>query len=189
VSDGVVEGGGARLVAEAFEEAIALGASDIHFEPRRHDLRVRLRVDGRMIDYRVVAADLAAPAVSRIKVIANLNLGERRLPQDGRTSFVIGGKSVDVRVATAPTVFGEAAVLRILDRSAVPLELDGLGLAEDVTQVLRRAGRAPHGIFLVTGPTGCGATWVWETCSKWYSTGSSTLSTFLGEPVKVSSRA
>lgn len=175
VSDGAVEGSGARLVAEAFEEAIALGASDIHFEPRRHDLRVRLRVDGRMIDYRVVAADLAAPAVSRIKVIANLNLGERRLPQDGRTSFVIGGKSVDVRVATAPTVFGEAAVLRILDRSAVPLELDGLGLAPDVTQVLRQAGRAPHGIFLVTGPTGSGKT----------TTLYALLETFTGSPKKV----
>ncbi|EJL35646.1 type II secretory pathway, ATPase PulE/Tfp pilus assembly pathway, ATPase PilB [Caulobacter sp. AP07] len=175
VSDGAVEGSGARLVAEAFEEAIALGASDIHFEPRRHDLRVRLRVDGRMIDYRVVAADLAAPAVSRIKVIANLNLGERRLPQDGRTSFVIAGKSVDVRVATAPTVFGEAAVLRILDRSAVPLELGGLGLAEGVTEVLRKAGRAPHGIFLVTGPTGSGKT----------TTLYALLETFTGSPKKV----
>ncbi|SFJ79679.1 GspE/PulE family protein [Caulobacter sp. UNC279MFTsu5.1] len=175
VSDGAVEGGGARLVAEAFEEAIALGASDIHFEPRRHDLRVRLRVDGRMIDHRVVAADLAAPAVSRIKVIANLNLGERRLPQDGRTSFVIGGKSVDVRVATSPTVFGEAAVLRILDRSAVPLDLGGLGLVESVTQVLRKAGGTPHGIFLVTGPTGSGKT----------TTLYALLETFTGSPKKV----
>lgn len=158
VSDGAAEGGGARLVADAFEEAMALGASDIHFEPRRHDLRIRLRVDGRMIDHRVVAADLAAPAVSRIKVIANLNLGERRLPQDGRTSFVIGGAAVDVRVATSPTVFGESAVLRILDRNAVPLELDGLGLAPGVAGALRQAARAPHGIFLVTGPTGSGKT-------------------------------
>ena len=175
VSDGAVEGGGARLVAEAFEEAIALGASDIHFEPRRHDLCVRLRVDGRMVDYRVVPADLAAPAVSRIKVIANLNLGERRLPQDGRTSFVTAGKSVDVRVATAPTVFGESAVLRILDRSAVPLELDGLGLAPGVTKILRQAARAPHGIFLVTGPTGSGKT----------TTLYALLETFTGSPKKV----
>lgn len=175
VSDGLVEGGGARLVAEVFEEAVAVGASDIHFEPRRHDLRIRLRVDGRMIDHRVVAADLGPPAVSRIKVIANLNLGERRLPQDGRTSFVIGGKSIDVRVATAPTVFGEAAVLRILDRSAVPLELGGLGLADDVTEVLRRAGRTPHGIFLVTGPTGSGKT----------TTLYALLETFTGSPKKV----
>ncbi|MBO9709869.1 MAG: type II/IV secretion system protein [Caulobacter sp.] len=158
VADGVSEGAGARLVASAFEAALALGASDIHFEPRRNDLLIRLRVDGRMIEHQVAAADLAAPAVSRIKVIANLNLGERRLPQDGRTSFVIGGRSIDVRVATSPTVFGETAVLRILDRAAVPLDLDRLGLAAPTVEVLRRAGRAPHGLFLVTGPTGSGKT-------------------------------
>lgn len=158
VSDGASEGGGARLVAAAFEAAIALGASDIHFEPRRNDLAVRLRVDGRMIEHQIVSADLAAPAVSRIKVIANLNLGERRLPQDGRTSFVIGGRSVDVRVATSPTVFGESAVLRILDRAAVPLDLNRLGLSKGVVSVLSSAARAPHGLFLVTGPTGSGKT-------------------------------
>jgi len=158
VSDGASEGAGARLVAGAFEAAIALGASDIHFEPRRNDLAVRLRVDGRMIEHQIVSADLAPPAVSRIKVIANLNLGERRLPQDGRTSFVIGGRSVDVRVATSPTVFGESAVLRILDRAAVPLDLDRLGLGQGVVSVLSSAARAPHGLFLVTGPTGSGKT-------------------------------
>ncbi|KRA57875.1 secretion system protein E [Caulobacter sp. Root655] len=158
VSDGASEGAGARLVASAFEAAIALGASDIHFEPRRNDLAVRLRVDGRMVDHQVVSADLAPPAVSRIKVIANLNLGERRLPQDGRTTFVIGGRSVDVRVATSPTVFGESAVLRILDRAAVPLDLNRLGLSADVVSVLSRAARTPHGLFLVTGPTGSGKT-------------------------------
>ena len=158
VSDGASQGAGARLVASAFEAAIALGASDIHFEPRRNDLAVRLRVDGRMIEHQVVSADLAPPAVSRIKVIANLNLGERRLPQDGRTSFVIGGRSVDVRVATSPTVFGESAVLRILDRAAVPLDLNRLGLGGEVVSVLSRAARTPHGLFLVTGPTGSGKT-------------------------------
>ncbi|MFT4252053.1 MAG: ATPase, T2SS/T4P/T4SS family [Caulobacter sp.] len=158
VADGALEGGGARLVAAVFEAALAAGASDIHFEPRRHDLAVRLRVDGRMIDHRIVSADLAAPAVSRIKVIANLNLGERRLPQDGRTSFVVGGKAVDVRVATSPTVFGESAVLRILDRSAVPLDLATLGLDGGVTEVLGRAAQTPHGLFLITGPTGSGKT-------------------------------
>ena len=158
VSDGTVEGSGARLVASVFEAAISQGASDIHFEPRRHDMAIRLRVDGRMIVHQVVAADFAAPAVSRIKVIANLNLGERRLPQDGRTSFVIGGRSIDVRVATSPTVFGESAVLRILDRTAVPLKLGSLGLNKQVTQVLRQASQTPHGLFLVTGPTGSGKT-------------------------------
>jgi len=158
VTDRSQEGSGARLVAQAFEAAIAAGASDIHFEPTRHALRIRLRVDGRLLDHQTVSADLAAPAVSRVKVIANLNLGERRLPQDGRTTFVVQGKQVDVRVATSPTVFGEAAVLRILDRSAVPLDLDTLGLSEHVGGVLRRASKAAHGLFLVTGPTGSGKT-------------------------------
>ena len=110
------------------------------------------------MDHQVVSADFAAPAVSRVKVIANLNLGERRLPQDGRTTFVVQGKQVDVRVATSPTVFGESAVLRILDRSAVPLDLGALGLNGEVTTILRRAAKAAHGLFLVTGPTGSGKT-------------------------------
>jgi len=158
VTDRSAEGSGARLVAAAFETAMAAGASDIHFEPTRHDLRIRLRVDGRLIDHQVVSADLAAPAVSRVKVIANLNLGERRLPQDGRTSFVVHGRQVDVRVATSPTVFGESAVLRILDRASVPLDLEALGLSPDIVALLRRAAQAAHGLFLITGPTGSGKT-------------------------------
>jgi general secretion pathway protein E len=158
VTDSASDGGGARLVASAFEAAIAQGASDIHFEPTRNDLRVRLRVDGRLFVHQIVSIDLAAPAVSRVKVIANLNLGERRLPQDGRTTFIVQGKQIDVRVATSPTVFGESAVLRILDRSAVPLDLDALGLSPHVSEVLRRAAKAAHGLFLVTGPTGSGKT-------------------------------
>ncbi len=158
VTDGSTEGGGARLVAAAFEAAIAAGASDIHFEPTRHDLRIRLRIDGRLLDHQVAPLDLAAQAISRVKVIANLNLGERRMPQDGRTTFVVQGKQVDVRVATSPTVFGESAVLRILDRSAVPLDLDALGLSPHITAVLRTAAKAAHGLFLVTGPTGSGKT-------------------------------
>ena len=151
-------GAGARLVASAFEAAIALGASDIHFKPRRNDFNIRLRIDGRLTDFQTVSADLAASAVSRVKVIANLDLGERRLPQDGRTTFVIAGRQVDVRVATSPTVFGESAVLRILDRSSVPLDLDSLSLNPAVAAVLRSAANAAHGLFLVTGPTGSGKT-------------------------------
>jgi type II secretory ATPase GspE/PulE/Tfp pilus assembly ATPase PilB-like protein len=93
-----------------------------------------------------------------VKVIANLDLGEKRLPQDGRTTFVIAGRQVDVRVATSPTVFGESAVLRILDRQAVPLDVDALGFSADVAATLRQAARSPHGMFLVTGPTGSGKT-------------------------------
>jgi type II secretory ATPase GspE/PulE/Tfp pilus assembly ATPase PilB-like protein len=152
------DGGGGRLVASAFEAAIASGASDIHFEPRRNDLRIRLRIDGRLVDHQVVSADLAGPAVSRVKVIANLDLGEKRLPQDGRTTFVIAGRQIDVRVATSPTVFGESAVLRILDRASVPLDIDALGFSRAVGDTLRTAAKSPHGMFLITGPTGSGKT-------------------------------
>jgi type II secretory ATPase GspE/PulE/Tfp pilus assembly ATPase PilB-like protein len=175
VADSGATGAGARLVASVFEAAISAGASDIHFEPRRHDLNIRLRVDGRLIDLQTVSADLAAPAVSRVKVIANLDLGERRLPQDGRTTFVVAGRQVDVRVATSPTVFGESAVLRILDRNSVPLDLDTLSLSVPVVSVLRRAAKAPHGMFLVTGPTGSGKT----------TTLYALLQTFAGSPKKV----
>lgn len=175
VADSGSEGSGARLVASAFEAAIASGASDIHFEPRRNDMRIRLRVDGRLVEHVTVSADYAAPAVSRVKVIANLDLGERRLPQDGRTTFVIAGRQVDVRVATSPTVFGESAVLRILDRSSVPLDLDTLGLNASIAGVLRQAAKAPHGMFLITGPTGSGKT----------TTLYALLQTFAGSPKKV----
>lgn len=158
VSDSGAEGSGARLVASVFEAAIANGASDIHFEPRRHDLLVRFRIDGRLVDHRTAPAAIAPAAVSRVKVVAGLNLGERRLPQDGRTTFVVQGRSIDVRVATSPTVFGESAVLRILDRASVGLSLDSLGLSESVVSTLRQAVRSPHGLFLVTGPTGSGKT-------------------------------
>lgn len=151
-------GAGARFVSAALEAAVAAGASDIHFEPRRHDFRVRLRIDGQLLDHAVVAADVAPSAISRIKVIANLNVGERRLPQDGRTSFVVQGRSIDVRVATSPTVFGEGAVLRLLDRSSLELDIDALGFGVREADILRRAARTPHGLFLVTGPTGSGKT-------------------------------
>jgi type II secretory ATPase GspE/PulE/Tfp pilus assembly ATPase PilB-like protein len=152
------EGSGARLVAAVFEAAVVAGASDIHFEPRRHDLMIRLRIDGRLVEHRTAPADLTGPAVSRVKVIANLDLGERRLPQDGRTTFVVAGRQIDVRVATSPTVFGEAAVLRILDRASLNLDLEALGLNADSVSVLRQAARTAHGMFLVTGPTGSGKT-------------------------------
>ena len=175
VADVGVEGAGARLVAAAFDPALASGASDIHFEPRRNDFCVRLRIDGRLVEHQIVSADLAAPAVARVKVIANLDLGEKRLPQDGRTTFVIAGRQVDVRVATSPTVFGESAVLRILDRLSVPLDIETLGFGDQVKGVLRQAARSPHGMFLVTGPTGSGKT----------TTLYALLQTFAGSPKKV----
>jgi type II secretory ATPase GspE/PulE/Tfp pilus assembly ATPase PilB-like protein len=148
----------ARLLTSTFEAALSRGASDLHFEPRRHDLRVRHRIDGRLVDYQIVAADLSASVVSRIKVLASLDLGERRLPQDGRATFVVAGRPVDVRVSILPSAFGESAVLRLLDRSSVGFQFDDLGFAAPQKAILTRVASAPHGIFLVTGPTGSGKT-------------------------------
>lgn len=158
VEDASVEGQAVELVNTAFAAAVDRGASDIHFEPRRHDLLVRLRIDGHLSDLMTASSDLSAPVVSRIKVLSNLNVGERRLPQDGRASLVNGGRAIDVRVATAPTVFGEAAVLRLLDRAQAPQDITSLALPANVTALLERAVRTPHGLFLVTGPTGSGKT-------------------------------
>jgi general secretion pathway protein E len=158
ISDASAEGAGARLVQAALDAAILRGASDIHFEPQRTELQVRLRIDGQMVLFERAAIDVAGPAVSRVKVIAGLDLGEKRIPQDGRTSFVVQGRSVDVRVATSPTVFGESAVLRLLDRQNVALDLDALGIEGDVRQTLERMSETAHGLFLISGPTGSGKT-------------------------------
>ncbi len=158
VADNTAEGLAVDLVAQAFAAAVERGASDIHFEPRRHDLMIRLRIDGRLTDLRGVPADLAGPCVSRVKVLSNLDVGERRLPQDGRASLIHAGRAIDVRVATAPTVFGETAVLRLLDRTRSPQDIDSLTLPPPVETLLKRAVRTPHGLFLVTGPTGSGKT-------------------------------
>lgn len=158
VEDHGVEGQAVELVAQAFAAAVDRGASDIHFEPRRNDLRVRLRVDGKLVDYLTAPADLSEPCVSRIKVLSSLNVGERRLPQDGRASLINAGRAVDVRVATSPTVFGESATLRLLDRASAPQDIASLNLPEHVRALVERAVRTPHGLFLVTGPTGSGKT-------------------------------
>lgn len=158
VEDASIEGQAVELVNMAFAAAVDRGASDIHFEPRRHDLLIRLRVDGRLMDLMTATSDVSGPVVSRIKVLSNLNVGERRLPQDGRASFINAGRAIDVRVATAPTVFGESAVLRLLDRAQAPQDIAALRLPPDITALLERAVRTPHGLFLVTGPTGSGKT-------------------------------
>lgn len=158
VNDTSADSASARLLAAVFEAAVARGASDIHFEPRRHDFRIRLRIDGQLVDQQGVAADLSVSLISRIKVLANLDLGERRLPQDGRATFVVGGRPIDVRVAILPSAFGEAAVLRILDRAGVTFTFEGLGFGLAQTRLLRNMTDVSHGLFLVTGPTGSGKT-------------------------------
>lgn len=158
VTDTGAESASARLLSAVFEAAVARGASDIHFEPRKHDLRIRLRIDGQLIDHQIAETDLSISVISRIKVLANLDLGERRLPQDGRATFVVGGRPIDVRVAILPSAFGEASVLRILDRANVSFAFGDLGFDDDQIDILREMSAAAHGLFLVTGPTGSGKT-------------------------------
>jgi general secretion pathway protein E len=147
-----------RFVHSVLFRAIRERSSDIHFEPYEKELVVRNRVDG--ILYPMVSAPRKwhAPAVSRIKVMAGLDIAERRLPQDGRIRIRLGGKEIDIRVSTVPTSFGERAVLRILDRSSILLGLSDLGLAPQDLESLERFLSRSSGILLVTGPTGSGKT-------------------------------
>ena len=147
-----------RLVQRLIDEAVTSRASDIHLEHSEQSLHVRLRVDGLLHELEAHPRDLAAPVVSRVKVMAGLNIAERRLPQDGRIRVSVQGKDIDFRVATSPTLHGESVVLRILDRQDVALDFDALGFDADLKVVLREASGRPYGIVLVTGPTGSGKT-------------------------------
>ena len=147
-----------RFVNLVIFQAVQDRASDIHFEPFEDEFRIRYRVDGALYEMSPPPKHLALPVVSRIKVMANLNISERRLPQDGRINFRLGSRQVDLRVSTLPTQFGESVVLRVLDRSAVNLELESLGFPKYVYDYTTEAIQRPNGIFIVTGPTGCGKT-------------------------------
>lgn len=133
-------------------------ASDIHFEPFEEEYKMRYRVDGVLYELVPPPRHLAPAISSRIKVMANLDIAERRLPQDGRIQLAIGGNNVDIRVSTLPTLFGESVVLRILDRTVVQLDLEKIGMPEDTLRVWRDLIRKPNGIILVTGPTSSGKT-------------------------------
>ena len=137
-------------------QAIKDRASDIHFEPFESEFKVRYRVDGVLYEMVPPPRQLALAITSRIKVMSNLDIAERRLPQDGRIMLQIGKKNVDLRVSTLPTVFGESVVMRVLDRSVVSLSLDQIGLLADIREKIRELIQKPNGIVLVTGPTGCG---------------------------------
>jgi type IV pilus assembly protein PilB len=138
--------------------AIKDHSSDVHFEPFENEFKIRLRGDGVLYEMVPPPRHLAAALVTRIKVLANLDIAERRLPQDGRIRLSVGGHPVDLRVSVLPTMFGESVVLRILDRSVVMLDLDAVGMEPDVLAEFRRIINLPHGIVLVTGPTGSGKT-------------------------------
>jgi type II secretion system protein E len=147
-----------RLVNLLIEGAVGAGASDIHIEPFEDTLRVRYRIDGILFDQEAPPRRLQAAVTSRIKIMAELNIAERRLPQDGRIRVSIGGRRVDIRVSTIPTVYGESIVMRLLDRSSIFLPLEKLGFSPDTRRAFERLIERPHGMILVTGPTGSGKT-------------------------------
>lgn len=147
-----------RLVNLMLGQAIRENASDIHFEPFESEFKVRYRIDGALYEMSPPPKSLALSVTSRIKVLANLNIAERRVPQDGRMKLAISGRPVDLRVSTLPTQFGESVVLRVLDQSAVQLSITDLGMPEGVVAGVREIVQRPNGIFVVTGPTGCGKT-------------------------------
>ena len=147
-----------KLVHSVIADAVRRGASDIHFEPRASDMRVRYRIDGVVMDTTTVPRQLVAGLISRVKIMANLDIAERRVPQDGRIGLSVDGRHVDLRVATLPVVRGESIVMRILDKDAVVMDLDVLGMGEHDRERFEAALHSTHGAILVTGPTGSGKT-------------------------------
>jgi type IV pilus assembly protein PilB len=155
-----------RFVNLVLYQAVQDRASDIHFEPFEDEFRIRYRVDGALYEMTPPPKHLALPVTSRLKVMANLNISERRLPQDGRINFPMGNRQIDLRISTLPTQFGESVVLRVLDRSAVNLDLETLGLPKYIYEFLGEAVQQPNGILVVTGPTGSGKTTTLYSCLR-----------------------
>ncbi len=147
-----------RFVNLVLYQAVQDRASDIHFEPFENEFKIRYRVDGALYEMSPPPKHLALPVTSRIKVISGLNIAERRLPQDGRIQLNVAGRTIDFRVSTLPTQFGESVVLRVLDRSVVSLDLENLGFPDDVFENFGTDITKPNGIMIVTGPTGSGKT-------------------------------
>jgi type IV pilus assembly protein PilB len=145
-----------KLVHSVIAQAIDQGASDIHFDPDEGELQVRYRVDGVMAEAARVPRKLANKVIARVKILADLDIAERRLPQDGRVGLTVDGRRIDLRVAVVPLVGGESAVLRILDSGKAPLSLEDLGMAEDDRAKVEKALSRAHGAVLTTGPTGSG---------------------------------
>ncbi len=147
-----------RLINRICSAAVRARASDIHFETYQAGIIVRFRIDGVLVEQERIAREYAAAALSRLKIMAGLNIAEQRLPQDGRIKTAVDGRDIEVRVATTPVLHGESAVLRLLGQSSVAIELAKLGLERSTLDFLMRVTRHPHGIVLVTGPTGSGKT-------------------------------
>lgn len=158
VKDEAAERSAVLLVERIIARAAAEGASDIHIEPMAEQLRVRVRVDGTFRGMTQLSAAQAPSVVARVKVLAGMDIAEHRIPQDGRFSATVGGRHLDLRCATYPTVYGEKAVLRVLDRAGLQFHLDTLGMGPRVLESYREVVRRPEGIVLITGPTGSGKT-------------------------------
>lgn len=145
-----------KYVNYLISNAIREGASDIHIEPKDKVTRIRYRIDGVLFDVQQAPAHMHSALVSRIKIMSNLDISERRVPQDGKVSVVVGGRGVDLRISTLPTNHGEKTVIRVLDSRSIALGFDELGMSTEVSDALGAQVELPHGIFLVTGPTGSG---------------------------------
>ncbi|HJV05306.1 MAG TPA: ATPase, T2SS/T4P/T4SS family [Actinomycetota bacterium] len=145
-----------KLVNLLITQAVADRASDIHIEPMEKDIRIRYRIDGVLHEVMRSPKNIQNGLVSRLKVMADINIAERRIPQDGRVGLVVGGRAVDLRLATLPTVYGEKVVIRILDKTSVLLKLEDLGFSDFAYRRFEEAFRKPYGTVLVTGPTGSG---------------------------------
>ncbi len=172
-----------RFVDLILYQAIQDRASDIHFEPFENEFKIRYRVDGALYEMSPPPRHLALPVISRVKVMASMNIAERRLPQDGRIQKNIAGRLVDLRVSTLPTQFGESVVLRVLDRSTVNLDLEMLGMPDYIHSYILEIIQRPNGIFIVTGPTGSGKTTTLYSCLRKINTIDSKLLT-AEEPVE-----
>jgi type IV pilus assembly protein PilB len=172
-----------RFVDLIMYQAIQDRASDIHFEPFENEFKIRYRVDGALYEMAPPPRHLALPVISRVKVMANMNIAERRLPQDGRIQKNIAGRGVDLRVSTLPTQFGESLVLRVLDRTTVNLDLELLGMPDYILAYILEIIERPNGIFIVTGPTGSGKTTTLYSCLRKINTIDSKLLT-AEEPVE-----
>ena len=172
-----------RFVDLILYQAIQDRASDIHFEPFENEFKIRYRVDGALYEMSPPPRHLALPVISRVKVMANMNIAERRLPQDGRIQKNIAGRNIDLRVSTLPTQFGESVVLRVLDRSTVNLDLEMLEMPDEIHNFILEMIQRPNGIFIVTGPTGSGKTTTLYSCLRKINTIDSKLLT-AEEPVE-----
>src|SRR5207244_2012025 len=172
-----------RFVDLILDPAMKYRARDIDLEPFENEVKLRYRVDGAFYEMSPPPRHLALPVISRVKVMANMNIAERRLPQDGRIQKNIAGRHVDLRVSTLPTQFGESVVLRVLDRSTVNLDLEMLGMPEYVHNYILEIINCPNGIFIATGPTGSGKTTTLYSCLRKINTIDSKLLT-AEEPVE-----